>query len=198
MYDELETERLSLRPLTSQDAPRFAQLANNFAIAKMTGTFPYPFPQLSVEGMIDIFLARAVTGRAFHWAILLQGDFMGVVGVSRDDQGWELGYWIGQPFWGHGYAREAVAALLSHMSGIDDKLAITAGVFIDNPASSKLLLKLGFRKRGEKEDSYSVARNARQIMDVFDYGDSPQTQAKTDQTQRVASDPSRSIASVAP
>ena len=177
MHDILKTERLHLRPLTMKDARPFADLANNFAIAKMTSTFPHPFPQRSVEGLIDIFLARAATGRAFHWTILSQGRFVGVVGVTRDGDSWDLGYWLGQPFWGRGYAQEAMTTLLAHLFAGEHRRPITAGVFTDNPASSKLLIKLGFQKRERQEDCYSVARAARQTIDIFDYVKPPQRDA---------------------
>lgn len=158
MHEVIKSNRLILRPLETTDADDFARLANHWDICRMTGTFPYPFPKLSVEGLIDIFIARAATGRAFHWAILDNHQFIGVLGLFRTKAGWDVGYWLGEPFWGQGYAGEALKALLDHLCQTDPEIEISACVFTDNPASAKVLTRAGFKKNAGVCKGYSLAR----------------------------------------
>ena len=157
----LKTRRLVLRPLIRDDAVLFSKYASDPDIACMTGSFPLPYPVYSVEGLIDIFAAQAVTGQAYHWAITLDGNFIGALGVTRTDQGWSFGYWIAKPFWNQGYSSEAVEAVISHMAAVDPTATLLACVFTDNPASRRLLEKFGFSNTGAVAPSYSVARDAK-------------------------------------
>ena len=62
----------------------------------------------------------------------------------------ELGYWIGKPYWGHGYATEAVRALIAHAFDTDGFAYLRAGHFADNPASRSILRKVGFVADGQE------------------------------------------------
>ena len=126
MYEVFNTQRLVMRPLAIADAKDFAALVNHPEICRMTGTFPYPFPKMCVEGKVEIFIASAATGRAYHWAILDEGQFAGVIGIYRKAEGWDLGYWLGQPFWGQGFGSEAVSGLIEHLSKFEDDLRMSA------------------------------------------------------------------------
>jgi RimJ/RimL family protein N-acetyltransferase len=82
---------------------------------------------------------------------------IGSVGLSRDGDDVELGYWIGRPYWGQGYATEAARALLSLARTLGHKELI-AGHFTDNPASGQVLRKLGFCPTGTVRNRFSLGR----------------------------------------
>lgn len=62
-----------------------------------------------------------------------------------------LGYWIGKPYWGHGYASEAAHRVIRFAFDELDAKLLTAGWFFDNPASGRILEKLGFKPSGSEE-----------------------------------------------
>ena len=188
MHEDIKTDRLKLRPLTGSFAKDFAALVADRDICRMTGTFPYPFPQRSVEGLLDIFIARGVSGKAYHWAVTHQGRFVGVIGIDRTNKGWFLGYWLGKPFWGRGFATEIVGALVSHIRTHDPKAAILASVFTDNPASDRVLCKAGFARSEQISEGYSLARDRKVPLWQYRYKAEAKTGAgklKTRMDQRV-------------
>lgn len=162
MTKELKTERLTLRTLTLADATRFSLLSSDPGVARMTRGIPSPNPPIAAEGWILLRAARAPLGVEENFAIVLADEgLIGAVGAFRGEcggkTGWEIGYWIGRPFWGRGFATEAVGALLDYMR----RRAMTpihACHFADNPASGRVLEKLGFTPFGEIRPSFSLAR----------------------------------------
>lgn len=188
MHEDIKTDRLELRPLTGSYAKDFATLVADRDICRMTGTFPYPFPQRSVEGLLDIFMARSVSGKAYHWAATFEGRFVGVIGIDRSEKGWFLGYWLGKPFWGQGFATEIVSALVKHIRAHAPKSAILASVFTDNPASDRVLCKAGFARSEQLSEGYSLARDRRVPLWEYRYKAGAKTNGrklKTDEDQRV-------------
>jgi RimJ/RimL family protein N-acetyltransferase len=153
----ITTERLVLRPLALSDAARIALLAGDFDVASMTGTIPHPYN----ERMAGEWIGSALEGEeGTVFVIERDGSLIGCVGYREDGCGGaELGYWLGKPYWGHGYASEASAAMVAYAfdeGGLD---YLTIGHFADNPASARIIAKLGFRPQGEiKRDC--VARDA--------------------------------------
>jgi RimJ/RimL family protein N-acetyltransferase len=160
MHEIIDTDRTTLRPLQASDTTDFARLVNNRKICRMTGSFPFPFDAPSVAGKVDIFLARAACGTAYHWAILVDGAFAGAIGGYKIKDGWDIGYWLGEPYWGRGLASEIVSALTDHIQSHAPDAALTACVFIDNPASARVLRKAGFIQAAEPCQGYSLARRA--------------------------------------
>ena len=163
MRDQIKTERLTLRRTQSTDAQTMARRINDPDILRMTATLPMPYFTLTA----DFWLIRAAAdwrqGNSFAYAITHTDDsMMGVVDLfknSEDD--WEIGYWIGKEFWGKGYMPEAAKALLSEGFRVFDAPYIDAGYFEDNPASGRVLEKLGFVDKNEPSRLFSVARGER-------------------------------------
>lgn len=171
MRDRLETERLVLRQTELRDAEAFSKGVSDFDIARMTGSIAYPYPQLSAEFKIMTFHSAKRRGMAHPYAITLKGDdtLMGVVDLFKRsaESLWEIGYWIARPYWGRGYMTEACEALLAeaHKSlGPGDRVA---GVFTDNPASMRLLEKLGFEKTGKPQAYFSMGRLKKALSQDF-------------------------------
>ena len=161
MRNEIKTERLVLRPLTLEDAPAFSKLASDYDIAKMTGSIPHPFPLFSAEFKIMYMRRQKERGLAYPYAITRNGrELMGVIDLFRSapDAALEIGYWIGKPYWGQGLATEAAKAVIQEARDTLGVKALLAGAFVDNPASLRVLDKLGFRPTGVEEMYFSMAR----------------------------------------
>ena len=83
--------------------------------------------------------------------------FLGSCGLHLKDGRFELGYWLGKPFWGQGYATEAAKKLVSFAFHDLKATSLWAGWYHDNPASGRVLEKLGCRPDGV-EPRHSLAR----------------------------------------
>jgi RimJ/RimL family protein N-acetyltransferase len=148
----LTTARLRLRPLAAADAPRLAELANDFDLVKMTGGMPFPYALANAEG----FVRRATDadpGLEVHFAIELVGEGpIGSVGFyPHETPGPELGFWIGQPFWGRGVASEMLGPVMAWARDEWRKRCVIACHFVDNPVSGTVLVRAGFLYTGRVE-----------------------------------------------
>jgi RimJ/RimL family protein N-acetyltransferase len=127
----LETERLVLRAPCPDDAEELARLINDRHIAINTARIPYPY---SVDDAEQFIAAVNRLDGEVAFLITLDDTLVGGCGVARSDSGPELGYWVGVPFWGQGFATEAARAVIDHAFG--------------NPASRRVLEKCGFQWTG--------------------------------------------------
>jgi RimJ/RimL family protein N-acetyltransferase len=144
----ISTARLTLRPWARQDLNRLVKLGNNYAVAKNLSTFPHPYSMRDAEEWF------AMQGAQFLYpdniggtlCIALEGEAIGGIGIHPERMEHpELGYWLGEPYWGKGYATEAAAALIAYAFTEGGLNAICAGHYWDNHASGRVLTKLGFR-----------------------------------------------------
>lgn len=141
---------LHLRRLVPEDAPAFAALANNPNISANTSDrFPYPYTLETAQG----FVQKANTqGFACIWAIEWQGQLAGGVGLHpREDINRftaEIGYWLGEPFWGQGIVSRTIGLVCRWALQNTTLHRIEAKVMGHNPASGKVLEKNSFRKEG--------------------------------------------------
>jgi RimJ/RimL family protein N-acetyltransferase len=161
MRDIIKTKRLLLRPITMADAEAMAQLAGDFDIARMTGSIPHPFPVLSAEIRVTLFEVGRRRGLQYAYAITQDGGaLMGIISLFRPntDADFEIGYWIGKPYWQKGYMTEACKAIIHEAKHSLGLTTITAGVFSDNPASIHILKKLGFVASGPDSYYFSISR----------------------------------------
>jgi RimJ/RimL family protein N-acetyltransferase len=142
----LETERLTLRAPRLEDAKAVAQLANDRRIAENTARIPHPYRLVDAEKFIDS-VNRADGEIAF--LITREKAVLGACGIRMSEsEPPELGYWLGVPFWGHGYATEAVRAVIDHAFVDLDYEALGASARVTNPASRRVLEKCGFQWTG--------------------------------------------------
>lgn len=151
MIPELQTSRLRLRPFRDSDVPEIVRLAGRAEIAATTLHVPHPYGRPDAEAWLATHATSAADGTAFIFAIATREErLVGAIGlhlVPRHRRA-ELGYWTGVEHWGRGYATEAGAATLDFGFGTLDLNRIEAHCFLDNPASSRVLEKLGFRSEG--------------------------------------------------
>jgi len=152
------TERLLLRPYWPEDAEAlFGGIADKGVVRNLARA-PWPYlPKHARE-----FVMRAQTPRYPVFLITLPSaegsEVVGCIGIDRSETAdAEIGYWIARPHWGRGYASEAargvleVARLLGHNR-------IEAGHFTDNPASGRVLRKIGFAPTGKIVSRHSCGR----------------------------------------
>lgn len=148
--ETIETARLVLRAPERSDAGAMARLANNKNIHKWLSRLPYPYAEQDAFEFIDT-LARGNGEHAFS-VLTDDGGFIGVAGLHlHADRPVELGYWLGEAYWGLGYGSEAIAGLLAAVdaSGCD---RIDARAISSNHASRRVLEKSGFVKTSERTD----------------------------------------------
>lgn len=162
MLRTIETTRLALRPFRETDARRIAYLAGDYDVAKMCGRVPHPYPVAAAHTWLAKLDEQRDAGVEFPFAIEARIDgLIGACGVNRvgdpKDAIWEIGYWLGMPYWGFGYAVEAAKGLIGWARDTLGARVFLAGHFVDNPASGKVLRKLGFSHTHSAE-LYGLAR----------------------------------------
>ena len=155
------TERLLLRPGWREDAPALFHAIADEGIVRNLAQAPWPYG----PGDAETFLMRERRPHEPTCLVFLRGDgapvLVGAVGVGRATGGeLELGYWIARPWWGRGIATEAGAALIANARDSLRVPRLIAGHFTDNPASGRVLQKLGFRATGVTRGRYSAGRDA--------------------------------------
>lgn len=168
----ITTCRLLLRPFALEDAPAIQRLAGMPEIAATTINIPHPYPPGAALNYIIEQQLLYEKGAGVGFAIMNAGHNLlcGCIGLTfdHDDRQAELGYWIGVPFWGRGYATEAVRGILYYAFLELGCRRITARHFASNPASGRVLLKNGFQREGCRREA--VYKEGRGYEDCIDYG----------------------------
>lgn len=148
----LYTDRLVLRPFQIDDAPQVQRLAGDEAVADTALNIPHPFEDKLAEAWIATHEVGFLSGALAIFAVTIahSGDLVGAAGltIDREHTRGELGYWIGREYWRRGYATEASRVLVDF--GLD-RLGlhrIHANHLVRNPASGRVLEKLGMRPEG--------------------------------------------------
>lgn len=144
----LTTERLTLRPFTLADAPAVQSLVSAYEVALNTRSIPHPYPEGGAEAWIATHDVEFRENRAHVFAID-DGQVVGGIDlILRGDGVGEVGYWIGVPFWGRGYATEALKAVIGHGFENLGLRRIFACHFGRNAASGRVMQKAGMTCEG--------------------------------------------------
>lgn len=153
----VRTDRLLLRPGWIEDAPALARAITE-SVARNTARIPWPY---TLDHALE-YLGAPQDPHAPNCLVFARTAgpprLIGGVGVARDECGHELGYWLARPYWGLGFATEAASALLRAARESLRIERIHSGHFADNPASGRVLRKLGFRPTGKAVKRHSLAR----------------------------------------
>jgi len=149
----METERLVLRPLKPDDAAAFARLAGSREIAHTTITIPHPFSENQARQWIVARTGQSEAGKGIVFAIATMADaqLIGTVGLREIDAEHsqaEIGFWIGAPSWGKGYATEAARRVIRYAFEECNLNRVYAHHMVRNPASGRVLEKLGMKREG--------------------------------------------------
>jgi len=149
--DTISTKDLLLRAPVLGDADTMQRLADNVKIYRVLARLPHPYHR---EHAVDFITKMARTESEHAYAIVHDGDLVGVVGVHLEsDLAPEIGYWLGEPHWGHGFATQSVIGLVAAIREIDSALAIRARALSSNLGSRRVLEKAGFTMTGERIDN---------------------------------------------
>ncbi|MEP3430097.1 MAG: GNAT family N-acetyltransferase [Roseibium sp.] len=151
-FSGIRSERLLLRAPALHDIQECAELLGDYEVAKMLSRVPYPY---------DLELGKAYLGRAsenwnephlaeelvFH--IDHDGQMFGGLSFKKLQETPEIGYWLGRPYWGKGFMSEAVSAAIGWLFQNTGHACVVSEAMTENPASLKVMEKLGFRVIGE-------------------------------------------------
>ena len=148
----IETSRLKLRSFDLEDASDVQRLAGMREIADTTVNIPHPYEDGMAEQWIASHKKEYEAGTNVVFAVVLRESMklIGAIGltIDRSAQKGELGYWIGRSFWGRGYCTEAATAVLDYGFMALGLNRISAGHFARNPASGRVMEKIGMIVEG--------------------------------------------------
>jgi RimJ/RimL family protein N-acetyltransferase len=141
----LRTERLVLRAPRHSDVAAIAALASDRRVAINTARIPHPYDEADAERFIASVNRR--DGEAC-FVMTFNERLIGACSIDPREDAPELGYWLGAPYWGRGFATEAARALIDHAFGDLEHEALQAGARVSNPASRRVLEKCAFQWTG--------------------------------------------------
>ena len=167
--ETLATSSLILRPLSPADASAIAKLANNYKVASMTESMPYPYYEADALRFIERCTSNTDDNCVYAIVEAGSGSLVGVCGLhaNHGQMGMPyMGYWLGESHWGKGYATEAARALVDFFfkAGSQDELLIS--VLTENAASRRVIEKCG-GKFWRKGTGTSVALEGEREVDHF-------------------------------
>ncbi|MFN0264957.1 GNAT family N-acetyltransferase [Tepidamorphus sp. 3E244] len=148
--DRIVTKRLIMRRPTMADAAAITAKANNADVARWLSRMPYPYAQEDAKRWIE-WVTNPQTGEcAFVICLAETGEVIGACGLEAmpDLELPQVGYWLGEPHWGKGYATEAVQALIDYVFGNTGCDAIGVGCRVANVGSRRVIEKCGFQYAG--------------------------------------------------
>ena len=148
------SERLFLRPAFPEDCGAILAGIGEEAIVRNLARAPWPYGIEEARA----FAAMPQDMRLPHFLVTLPGvGVIGCAGMGEHEGQSELGYWIARQHWGRGYATEAAGAVLKIARALGHR-RVVAGHFVDNPASGKVLRKIGFVPTGRSGLRFSLGR----------------------------------------
>ncbi|MBK3497097.1 GNAT family N-acetyltransferase [Viridibacillus sp. YIM B01967] len=167
----ITTKRLELRLFQKSDAVAVTKLCNNYNLYKNTLYLPYPYSLEDALSWIEHHLDNFNANKSYEFAITDKenGELYGAIALSNNQKfnNGEIAYWIGEEFWGNGYATEAAQAILQFAFDEKQYHKIFARYFNSNPASGRVIQKLGMKKEGILIDQ---VRKENRYEDLVYYG----------------------------
>ncbi len=144
---KLELKTCVIRPWQAGDEESLARHANNYGIWRnVRNRFPYPY---SMDDAREWIRLAGEEDPQLNFAIVVGGEAVGGIGLVLKDDIYrcaaEIGYWLGEEFWGQGIMTEAARALTGWAFENFDLSRIYAGVLEWNPASMRVLEKAGYQ-----------------------------------------------------
>ncbi|MDX1386736.1 MAG: GNAT family N-acetyltransferase [bacterium] len=148
MRTPIPTARLSLRPWKIEDWESLLQYANNRKVwLGLREIFPHPYTQKDAKWWVEHF---GDDPRHFNFAIEFSREAIGGISLHLledvHQKTADIGYWLGEAFWGQGLATEAVTALTQWGFANLDLKRIQAGVYASNKASQRVMEKAGYER----------------------------------------------------
>jgi RimJ/RimL family protein N-acetyltransferase len=147
-YGEVFTRRLQLRCPVEADASAIVAIAGDWEVARRLGRVPHPYSHTEFRTFIDRVVPIEPT-----WAMVERqsGALVGMISLVPDAErrSAELGYYLGRSHWGRGLATEAAQAIVRIGLEACGYSKLTSRYHSDNPASGRVLTKLGFKPIGQ-------------------------------------------------
>jgi len=143
---DLNTERLTLRPFVINDSADVESLAGNAKIARMTLNVPHPYLPGQAKNWIEKHPEGWDSKFRIAYAITINtsGVLIGAISLAKtNDISADLGYWLGEPYWGYGYCTEATKRIIAYAFDALDYQCITARHLAHNAASGRVMIKAG-------------------------------------------------------
>lgn len=151
----LRTPRLLLRAFTPQDTQRVFEIRSDFEVTRMLVFPAYPPVLEHVAAWLEEHAVEWRAGTAYRFAVVADGRVIGCADVDEIKDGCgELGYWLEQDYWGRGLASEAARAVHDFATRTLGLRRLVAGHAADNPASGRILVRLGFRHVADRTLRY--------------------------------------------
>lgn len=157
-FPTLRTDRLNLREFAVEDARDVQRLAGEWEVARTMLHVPHPYEVGMAEEWIASHRPAFEAGERLTFAVALReaGALIGSITLdlhARDENA-ELGYWIGRPYWGQGYCTEAARELVRYGFEELGLHRIHSNHFGNNPASGRIMQKLGMSYEGTRPEHY--------------------------------------------
>ncbi len=165
----VRTERLTLRPGWPEDAPEVARAIGHEMVVSKLATAPWPYALGDAEAFLGKWHERKTPFFLICEHEAGQARVIGGIGISPDMNGDpELGYWLTPSAWGRGYATEAGRAVVRTARETLRMKRLVSSHFTDNPASGRVLRKIGFRPTGRIVPRHSEARGRETPCALFE------------------------------
>lgn len=166
----LETERLLLRRPRAEDIGSIIAIAGDWEVARRLTRVPHPYDETDALFFLDVIVPNE-----WVWAITWRAssELVGMIGLTPEPghNAAELGYYVARKCWGIGIATEAAASVIEYGLRAFGLQHLTAGYFLDNPLSGRVLSKLGFVEVGRAERAClatgSAGPSAEMRLDAF-------------------------------
>jgi len=152
MLPVLSTDSLTLRPFAREDLPEILVLVQEREVAATTLNIPYPCGEAEINDWFQLQRRELEEGKGLRWAVRLttSDELIGAMKLAThpEYESAELGYWIGKPYWGRGFASEAAQKVVNYAFSTLELNRIEAHAMVENIGSVKVLRKLGLQEEG--------------------------------------------------
>lgn len=166
----IETQRLTLRPFTSEDALAIYEYARHEQVAATTATIPHPYRMEDAVSWIEQVKKHVAEGKVFNFGITVRktNALIGAIDLrlEPDNALADMGYAIHPDHWNRGYVTEAAAALVRFGFETLGLNRIHAHHFATNPASGRIMEKIGMQREGVMRQRF---RKWGQFVDTIHY-----------------------------
>ena len=157
------SERLFLRPPFPEDSREVYNGICDAGVVAMLASAPWPYRMADAEQ----WCARDFDPKTPRFLITRPdapgAAVVGCIGLHEEEDGVEMGYWIARDHWGQGYATEAGRSVIEIARALGHR-KVLAGHYTDNPASGRVLRKIGFRETGEVRPAFCRARGGEMVL----------------------------------
>lgn len=155
---------LALDEPRESDIPALLKHLADKAISDKTFRIPYPYTEKNARDFLKTAAdEKRIAGQPRHWAIRLDGELIGVIGLTANERGAdrEIGFWLAKPYWNRGFMTESIRRLTTLAFETLGLERLEMRVFAHNAASCRVAEKCGFRFEGLEKEAFE--KNGRRL-----------------------------------